>query len=340
MLEVGIFIFMLRDLKQFYVSLTNWIVSFFPPNDFDDVLVLRLDQLGDFIIWLNSAKEYRKLYHNKRITLLVNANWYDLAKSLSYWDEVIPLDTIKFRINPFYRIRMLIYIRSLGFEIAICPRHSVKFTLEPAIIAICGATQKIVCEGSFPIEKQNYFTRSISMRPNVHELSRNADFLRGLGRDNFKSTVPLLPINWGKGSHNIVICPSSFRKRKEWPLWKFIGIMHRLYGHQILICNDTPIKNLPSHVHNLTGKTNLTQFVSFIGNASLVIANDSAPIHLAAALDIPSICIGAENLGRFMPYYLEKSREGMILPKLIYKPNTKDITIEEVWGGIKDALSI
>lgn len=329
---------MIRKLKQFYVSLTNWIVSFFPPKDFDDVLIVRLDQLGDFVLWLDSAKEYRKLYYGKRITLLVNQNWYDLAKSLPYWDEVIGLDTIKFRVNPLYRIKFLLFIRKMGFEIVICPRHSVKLTLEPPIVAISGAMQKIVCEGSFPIEKQNYFTRSIPMRPNVHELSRNADFLRGLGRDNFKSTTPLLPITWAKGSKSIVICPGSFRKRKEWPLWKFINIMHRLYGYEIIVCNDRPLKNLPQHVHDLTGKTNLMQFVGFIGNSSLVIANDSAPIHLAAALNVPSVCIGAEKLGRFFPYELEKSREGMVLPELIYGPCVKDITIQEVWDVVKGIL--
>lgn len=340
---MGFFYFMLRDLKQFYVSLTNWIVSFCPPNDFDDVLVVRLDQLGDFVLWLDSAKEYRKLYHNKRITLLVNANWYDLAKALPYWDEVIALDTIKFRINPFYRIKMLCYIRRFGFEIAICPRHSVKLTLEPPIIATCGANQKIVCEGSFPIEKQNYFTRSIPMYPQRHELSRNAEFLRVLGRKNFKSTVPNLTISIpqisrDKITKNIVICPGSFRKRKEWPLRKFISIMHNLYGYTIIVCNDKPIKNLPMHVHNLTGKTELMDFIDCIKNAKLVIANDSAPIHLAAALDVPSVCIGAENKGRFLPYEVEKTREGMVLPRLVYKPNVKDISVEEVWSVVKGMI--
>lgn len=334
-----------RMLKQFYVSLINWIVSFFPANDFDDVLILRLDQLGDFVLWLDSAKEYRKLYHGKRLTLLVNANWYDFAKSLPYWDEVIPLDTIKFRINPIYRLIFLIFIRRQGFEIVICPRHSVKITLEPPIVAISGATQKIVCEGSFPIEKQNYFTRSIPMYPERHELSRNAEFLRGLGRKDFKSTAPNLTIQIPQIPRenlckNIVICPGSFRTRKQWPLWKFIKIMHLLYGCQITVCNDRPIKNLPRHVHNLTGKTNLIQFINRINNATLVIANDSAPIHLAAALNVPSICIGVENYGRFLPYEVEKTREGMILPKLIYKPNVNDITIEEVWKVVRDALSV
>ena len=329
---------MLRTFKQFYVSSTNWIISFFPPSNFDDVLLVRLDQLGDFVLWLDSAKEYRKIYHNKKITLLVNQNWFDLAKSLPHWDEVIGLDTIKFRINPFYRLQKLLFIRRKGFEIVISPRNSVKLTLEPPIVATCGANQRIVCEGSFPIEKQNYFTRSIPLYPERNELSRNAQFIRGLGRKDFKSTASLLHFHNPKRNNlvkNIVICPGSFRKRKEWPLKRYIKLMHLLYGIPITVCNDRPIKNLPMHVFDLTGKTNLIQFINRINNATLVIANDSAPIHLATALNVPSVCIGAENLGRFLPYEVEKPRDGMVLPKLIYKPNLKDIKVDEVWDVVK-----
>lgn len=340
---------MIRRLKQFYVSLCNWIVSFIPPNDFDDVLILRLDQLGDFVLWLDSAKEYRKLYHGKRLTLLVNANWYDFAKSLPYWDEVIPLDTIKFRINPVYRIKFLIFIRQKGFEIAICPRHSVKLTLEPPIVAISGAQQKIVCEGSFPIEKQNYFTRSIPMYPERHELSRNAEFLRGLGRKDFKSTVPDLTIQCpqiprNKLTKNVVICPTSFRKRKEWGIDNYlqlIDLIRHEFGVQISICGDKEIYlSEQKGVFNTTGKTQIISFINRINNATLVISNDSAAIHLSAALNVPCICIGSENYGRFVPYEIEKTREGMVLPRLIYKPNVKDITVNEVWDIVKDALSI
>ena len=80
------------------------------------------------------------------------------------------------------------------------------------------------------------------------------------------------------------------------------------------------------------------EFINMIANASLVIANDSAPIHLAAALDVPSICIGSEAVGRFIPYFLEKSREGMVLPRLVYRPNVKDITVDEVFDVIKELL--
>ena len=331
---------MIRELKQFYVSFTNWLMNFVVPTDLDDVLIVRLDQLGDFVLWLDSAKEYRKLWHGKRLTLLVNANWYDLAKSLPYWDDVIPLDTIKFRLNIFYRIQMMAYIRSKGFEIAISPRHSVKFTLEPPIIATCGAMQKIVCEGSFPIEHNKYFTRSIPMRPDVHELIRNADFLRGLGRKDFKSTVPKIFIEHDK-YEVVIICPTSFRKRKEWPMVNFIEIMSRIVSTtqmMVVVASDQKIK-LPKslEVVNISGNTNVMGLIDRIANCSLVIANDSAPIHLATALDVPSICIGVEVPNRFFPYFIEKPREGMVLPRVIDK-NVKDISVDEVYEVVKSLL--
>ncbi len=330
----------MRAIKQFYMSLTNWLVSFVHTKESNDVLILRLDELGDFILWLDSAKEYRKLYHGKRLTLLVNEKWYDLAKTLPYWDDVVALNTIKFRINPFYRLAWLKFIRQWGFEIVICPRHSVKFTLEPAIVAISGAQQKIVCEGSFPIEKQNYFTRSIPMRPKVHELSRNADFLRGLGRNNFKSTVPCLPFTTSKSF--IVICPTSFRKRKEWPYSNFLELTYRIFRYKeekIIFCSDRKISNEGMlYGHNYSGQTNVMELIGFISQAKLVISNDSAPIHIAAALDVPSVCIGAENLGRFIPYEIEKPREGMVLPKLVYRNDVKRITVNEVWDVVKEMV--
>jgi ADP-heptose:LPS heptosyltransferase len=42
---------------------------------------------------------------------------------------------------------------------------------------------------------------------------------------------------------------------------------------------------------NLCGKTNLRQLVALLEGASLVIANDSGPMHIAAAVGTPTIAI-------------------------------------------------
>ena len=49
------------------------------------VLLIRQDTIGDFVLWLDTAKEYRKLYPsgNYKIVLVGNALWCDLARDLS-----------------------------------------------------------------------------------------------------------------------------------------------------------------------------------------------------------------------------------------------------------------
>lgn len=337
---------MIKALKQLYVSFTNWMVRGIPPDDLtEDVCVLRLDELGDFVLWLDSAKELRKMFPGRHIVLWVNKKWFDLANSLPYWDSIVGIDTKRFRFDFFYRLMVLKMMRHRGYSTVICPRHSIQFLLEPGLVAVSAAEERIVYEGNFPILKTNYYTASVPCRPiQLHELIRNADFVRNWLPD-FKSTVsslnyehPPLVIN-----NLVVICPKSLRKRKEWPYMNFVDLgdkIHDEFESNIVICND---KEIPvaetTWVLNLSGKTSLMDFISIIAKARLVISNDSSAIHIAAALNVPSVCIGSERYGRFMPYKVDVARPGMVLPKLVYREHVSDITVDEVWKTVQEVLN-
>lgn len=56
------------------------------------VAIVRLDLIGDFILWLNAAKKFRNLYPNAKLTLIANQAWSDLARLLPYWDDMIMID--------------------------------------------------------------------------------------------------------------------------------------------------------------------------------------------------------------------------------------------------------
>jgi len=88
------------------------------------LLLIRLDAIGDFIIWLDSAKEYRALYPEEKITLISNNIWSSFAKEFHYWDEVIGLDREKFLGNLFYRYTILARIRNAGYKAAISTAYS------------------------------------------------------------------------------------------------------------------------------------------------------------------------------------------------------------------------
>ncbi|SVE49191.1 uncharacterized protein METZ01_LOCUS502045, partial [marine metagenome] len=110
-------------------SLALWNVSPKQKNKFELVLLVRQDAIGDFVMWLDTAKEYRKLYPPEKFELVLigNALWYSLAKELPYWDKVIPVDVKQFKTFSRYRWNILRGIRKLNTKTAIQPTYSREF---------------------------------------------------------------------------------------------------------------------------------------------------------------------------------------------------------------------
>ncbi len=85
------FIIIKTLLYFWYDSVALWKTPCPQKNHLEVVLLIRQDAIGDFVMWLDTAKEYRKLYHPINIELFwwVMQLWFDLAKGLPYWDEIL-----------------------------------------------------------------------------------------------------------------------------------------------------------------------------------------------------------------------------------------------------------
>ena len=364
-------------LKYFYVLLTcacAVVCSVFRKRG-SDVLLLRLDALGDFVLWLDSAKEYRKLYPDRKITLLVNASWLELAKALPYWDEVWSLDIGKFRYQPFYRIQMLTRIRRKGFAIVCQPRFSREFLLEDSIVLVSGAVQRIAFEGDCsnlrPQEKKfsdRWYTRLLPNPSSPAELERNAEFVRALGATSFQASVPNLDVIADRPAvegEYYVIAPGAGRNFRCWPIEHFAQIADKIYAATHLkgvICGSESDKTLAARLMSLskaplidvTGKTSLMELIGTIKGAKFVVGNETAAVHIAAAVGVKAICIlGGGHFERFVPYSLKENSRP--LPKAIFHrmdcygcgwsckfevapdapvPCIANITVENVWQAI------
>lgn len=73
--------------------------------------------------------------------------------------------------------------------------------------------------------------------------------------------------------------------------------------------------NYDGKIVNLIGKTNVLEVFSIIKYAQFVLGHDSAYIHIATALKIPSICLlSGHNFGDFLPYEIDEKKTDQILP--------------------------
>jgi ADP-heptose:LPS heptosyltransferase len=310
------------------------------------VLVVKLDAIGDFVLWLDAAKELRSLFPEDRheIVLLGNKAWVPLAEGLPYFDEVWPLDRRRFLFDPMYRIRLLRRVRSTGFRTVVHPTCSREFLQGDSVVRFSGARERIGSEGDCsnirPYLKRvsdRWYTRLVpAAKEEMTEIERNAEFLRGLGLPEFRAGVPAWPRPPGPcpplgkeaAAGYYVLFPGATVALKQWPPECFAEVARRLHagkGWLGVICGSGEERELAERlrslsgvpIQNLAGRTSLPELVSVVAGARLLVGNDTSGVHIAASVSVPSVCIlGGGHYGRFLPYRAEPGA-ARFLPRVV-----------------------
>ena len=317
-------------------------------NAIKKVLVIRLDSLGDFILWLDAAKGLRNLYPSDsyEVILLGNREWIELAEGLPLFDEVWELDRLQFKMNPLYRWRLLGRIKQYGFDIVIHPTFSREYYYGDTIAYVSGAKERIGSEGDLSNitmrEKKRsdrWYSRLVpASKTSLMEIERNTEFLRGLGLESFQPNMPEFPIKgnlpkWlGNEEPYYLIFPGASWSGKQWPVDNFVklaALIHERTSWMGLICgsiNETGLgqqllEQAGNIVKNYVGKTSLSELAKMIAHAKFIVGNDSGAMHIAAAVRTPAVCIlGGGHFGRFMPYRGVTTKNTQHLPVVAFHP--------------------
>jgi lipopolysaccharide heptosyltransferase I len=100
-----------------------------------------------------------------------------------------------------------------------------------------------------------------------------------------------------------VLLPGTNWETKKWPIESFAQIVKPLrerFGLRSVVAGASDAVELAARMRgltdgeewiDLTGKTSLRQLVALLAGASLVVANDSGPMHIAAALGRPLVTL-------------------------------------------------
>ncbi len=112
----------------------------------------------------------------------------------------------------------------------------------------------------------------------------------------------------------IALCPGAeFGPAKKWPTAYYLELMQYLLNknYQVLLlggikdqdtCSDISKScNHHAYLFNLAGKTSLTDAVYLLAACEKVISNDSGLMHIACALNIPTLVIYGSTSDKFTP---------------------------------------
>lgn len=335
--------FLKSFLKWLLIVVDGFVVFCNKTKKKSNLLVVRLDAIGDFIIWLDSAKRYRQLYPDQKIILIANAAWADMAQGLPYWDEVWPVKLRDLVRKPFYRWELLRRVRKTHFSTAIQPTFSRILMHGDSLIRATHATQRIGSIGDTAnisagdkATSDLWYTRLLPATDlPLMELERNAEFNRSLGAGDQVASVGHLPVLADLPSAltdlgcYFVIFPGASWVGRMWPTLAFAAVARRLaqdHDWRLVVCGsqqeaalaEVVIRQaaLPGAV-NLAGKTSLAEFAEVVRHAQCLIGNETSAVHIAAAVGTASVCVlGGGHFGRFMPY--TEAAKGM-KPVAVYK---------------------
>ena len=305
------------------------------------VLIIRLDAIGDAIIWLDSLRMFKTLYppHAYDITLLCNIVWIDLVKDGLYVDNCIGIDRLKFKNNLTFRYQQFKKISKQKYDIVINAAYSRQFLVDDSIVRASSAFEKIGHCGDYSstTQFQNVISNAwysrlvVNSEKNLMEIGRNAELMHGLGLSQIVTKFPeLLCIRNKKPTFDkyYVIFPGASSPKKSWPIENYSLLCKKIYDKYKIpgyICGSVAELALgkslmaftgPNVLCDLTGKTTLLELCEIIRNAKILISNDTSAAHISVAVSTPLICmLGGGHYGRFLPYKVDDT-EGRPIPKV------------------------
>jgi ADP-heptose:LPS heptosyltransferase len=304
-------------------------------NDKPRLLLLRPDGAGDVVLFSASIPLYRELFPAAHIVLLVVDRTTNLVEHCPLVDEVWLLSRRKFRFNPFERWRWCWKLASHGFDLAINTVYSTNYRHLDCLIGWTRAPRRLAHQCLDSIGRRDrtfpYFTELVPAHQEwKFEIDRNHDMLRHIGYSgeaNHKTTMWMDKSDGSsvstfletfKGDHYYaVLAPGSADKNRIWDANDFVLSIKQIQQHfplRWIVDGDAGDYERCSYIVqrlsvsgisavNTAGKTTLRDLSLLIEGSVLVLANESGPIHIAAALGAPTVCILSGGFyGRFYPY--------------------------------------
>jgi ADP-heptose:LPS heptosyltransferase len=300
------------------------------------VLMIRMDGIGDYILFRNFLPSLRKaeiLRGGKKLVLLANDHLKPIIETLDadQFDAFIWMDTQAFiRASYFQKWRYIYRIRRrYRPQTVLIATHS-RPMMDDMIVQTLGAPLKIASAGDDmfmgAVQKErsdNRYHHLVPTLPTQHfEFYRNKVFFENLIGQTIPITKPKidLPDEKKEKRNSISLFIGGSMAYRRWSAERFgelIGLCHAAFPDVSFVLlggladaeiGETVRRQIPETaiVQNLCGCLSIAELIAHITSSKLLISNDSAGHHMAAAVETACICISNGNhFGRFHPYPTE-----------------------------------
>jgi ADP-heptose:LPS heptosyltransferase len=287
-----------------------------PPEAAREVLVLRLDRIGDVVMSLPALHDLRRALPQARIRLAVG-RWSEAVARRAPVDEVLVWSApwvgraAEGAWSHLALARAARALRALRLDLALDLQGDVRAS---GLMFLSGARHRV---GYANTGGAYLLTRVVPLDETVSFVEQNRRAVEvALGAASARSAAPPpLAADDGARAARVLaeaglasrrplvgIHASGGRAIKQWPLarWREVAArLQRAFGAAIVLTGSATdgalaaevAAGLPEPAFDLTGRLDVGESLAAIAALDLFLSPDTGPMHMAAAVDTPSVSI-------------------------------------------------
>jgi len=315
-------VFFLKLFKKIFKSISKDKKA----STVNNILLIKFWGIGSIILTTPAANVIKKIYPSSKIYFLTLSDNLEICRLICSIDEVI---TIRLT-NPFHFIcdfiKNIFRLRKIDFDLV----FDFEFYTYFSTITVALIKSKIsIGFDNRNSNRNSLFTKTVLFNDSIHTKD---NFLQ-LATNNFydyEFVLPDLKTHFPKfklSQHlypffkneipKIIINPNASKLAYERRLpketfLKIINSISKNFNVNIIIIGSEEeinyvneiyeLVNEKNTVSNLCGRLTIKELIILIKSSSCLITNDSGPLHIASALDIPSVSFfGPESPKRYGP---------------------------------------
>lgn len=290
-------------------------MAFDPRN----ILVIDFGQLGDVVLSLPALRAIREHFPHAKITVAIGKPGGEIVKLSGYTNDVLEVDRVGLRDGP-----KLVSIGRIFKFVAGVRRQKYDFVIDLHSLSetnllgfLSGAPRRLYARrpGRSIDVLANFEPRPQREARSAHAVDRYLDVIRPLGIEN----PPRIPVLRTAAAANtavesllkkekadagtllVGIFPGAGNASRRWPLERFAEIADHLIRNQqvrMVVFAGPEERALLPQMRALFPKNTIfldqltiPQFVSAQARLTLLISNDTGPVHIAAAVGTPVVVI-------------------------------------------------
>jgi heptosyltransferase II len=276
------------------------------------ILIIQTAFIGDVILATPLAEKLHHLFPLAKIDFLIRKGNETLFENHPFINEVIIWNKKEHKTRNLFRIRKQIKFKKYDLII-----NAHRFASSGFLTTFSGARKTSgFSKNPFSFLFSHKVKHHIGKADHpVHEVDRNLSLIDFLGNNErflpklFPSEKTFEKIRNFETPEYICIAPASVWFTKQYPSEKWIELItsfdekYRIYiigseSDQVL-CNEIIMDSNRKEIFNLAGKLSFLETAALMQDAVMNYVNDSAPLHIASAMNAPVTAVFCSTVPAF-----------------------------------------